>query len=141
LVRLCACLAAGVIVSAQAEKVYQARLSPVPIDVTMMSTIAGSGSITATVRGQTVTFSGTFSGLRSPATTAILHKAQRGTRGPQIGTLQIAKATSGEISGSVPATPQLLQDLERSMIYVQIQSEKAPDGNLWGWLLVQDKKR
>jgi hypothetical protein len=138
---LCVCLTATAILSAQSDKVYQARLSPVPIDMTMMAVIAGSGSISATVRGQTISFNGTFSGLRSPATTAVLHKAIRGTHGPEIGALQIAKATSGEITGSVPVTPQFLQDLERSMIYVQIQSEKAPDGNLWGWLLVQEKKR
>lgn len=109
--------------------------------MTMLSTVAGVGSVTATVTGNVITFSGTFSGLRSPATTAVLHKAQRGTRGPQVATLQVANSTSGQISGTVPATAQILQDIERNMLYVQIQSEKAPDGNLWGWLSLQDKAR
>ena len=127
--------------AAQGGKAYRARLSPVPLDVTMFGTIAGVGSVTATVSGQTLTLSGTFSGLRSPATTAAIRKAQRGMRGPEIAQLQVTKAASGEIQGTIPLTPQLLQDLERSMLYVQLQSDKAPDGNLRGWLLLQDKRR
>jgi len=30
-------------------------------------------------------------------------------------------------------------DLEKGRFYVQLHSEKAPDGNLWGWLLPQEK--
>ena len=28
-----------------------------------------------------------------------------------------------------------IENLERGRWYVQIHSQKAPDGNLWGWLL------
>jgi hypothetical protein len=28
-------------------------------------------------------------------------------------------------------------DLDKGRLYVQLQSEKAPDGNLWGWLMPQ----
>ena len=31
-------------------------------------------------------------------------------------------------------------DLVSGRLYVQLQSEKAPDGNLWGWLLPQEKR-
>jgi hypothetical protein len=127
-------------VSFAQERTYKGRLSPVPLDTTMFSTVAGVGSITATVSGQRITFAGTFSGLRSPATTVNVHRAIRGTRGPVVASLEVTKATSGQISGSIAATPQLLQDLERTMIYVQLQSEKAPDGNLWGWLFLQGKQ-
>ena len=126
--------------SSAQDRVYKGRLSPVPLDTTMFSTVAGVGSVTATVSGQRVTFSGTFSGLRSPATTVVLRRAVRGTRGPVVASLETTTGTSGEISGSVPVTPQLLQDLQRTMLYVQLQSEKAPDGNLWGWLFVQGKQ-
>jgi hypothetical protein len=55
--------------------------------------------------------------------------------GPAIGDLTISKSTSGTISGSIELTPQQLTILRKGGLYVQIQSEKAPDGVLWGWLL------
>ena len=41
---------------------------------------------------------------------------------------------SGEITGVVELTPAQIDDLEKGCVYVQLHSEKAPDGNLWGWL-------
>jgi hypothetical protein len=116
---------------------FKARLSPVPIDATMMSTIAGSGSLTATLSGKQLTITGTFEGLRSPATTAQLHRGIKGVRGPAILDLDltISKAVKGTLSGSVELTPDQIADLRNGRLYVQIQSERAPDGNLWGWLL------
>ena len=131
---------AGRTASAQntsAGETYKARLSPMPIDVTMMSTVAGSGSITATLSGKHLTITGTFEGLRSPATTAQLHRGIRGIRGPAILDLDlmISKAVKGTLTGSVELTPDQTADLRNGRLYVQIQSERAPDGNLWGWLL------
>jgi hypothetical protein len=131
---------AGLTVVAQnapAGETFKARLSPVPIDVTMMSTIAGSGSITATLSGKHLTITGTFEGLRSPATTAQLHRGIKGVRGPAIPDLDltISKAVKGTLSGSVELPPDQIADLRNGRLYVQIQSERAPDGNLWGWLL------
>jgi hypothetical protein len=123
--------------SASAGETYKARLSPVPIDMTMMSTIAGSGSLTATLNGKQLTITGTFEGLRSPATTVQLHRGIKGVRGPVILDLDlmISKAEKGTLSGSVELTPDQIADLRAGRLYVQIQSERAPDGNLWGWLL------
>ena len=131
---------AGRTASAQntpAGEAFKARLSPVPIDVMMMSIIAGSGSIAATLSGKQLTITGTFEGLRSPATTAQLHRGIRGVRGPVIMDLDltIPKAVKGTLSGSVELTPDQIADLRNGRLYVQIQSERAPDGNLWGWLL------
>jgi CHRD domain len=58
-----------------------------------------------------------------------------GVNGPAIGDLTISKAASGTISGSFELTPQQLSSLRKGGLYVQIHSEKAPDGVLWGWLL------
>jgi hypothetical protein len=120
-----------------ASETFKARLSPVPIDVTMMSTIAGSGSLTATLAGKQLTITGTFEGLRSPATSAQFHRGPRGIRGPAIPDLDltVSKAVRGTLSGSVELTPDQIADLRNGRLYVQIQSERAPDGNLWGWLL------
>ena len=37
-------------------------------------------------------------------------------------------------------TPAQVQELSASRYYVQLHSEKAPDGNLWGWLMPQQEK-
>jgi hypothetical protein len=126
---------------AQGAKSFRARLSPVPIDLAMAATIAGSGSVTATLNGNKLSLNGTFDGLKSPATVAKLHKGQRGVRGEPILELTATNATSGTITANLDLTPQQVQDLQQMRLYVQLSSEKAPDGNLWGWLLPQESKR
>jgi len=128
-------------VDAQAAKTYRARLSPVPMDLAMAATVAGSGSATAVLNGSKLTVTGTFEGLKSPATIVQLHRGQRGVRGPAILDLQATKATSGTISGTLDLNPQQVQDLQNARLYIQLHSEKAPDGNLWGWLMLQETKR
>jgi hypothetical protein len=127
--------------SAQAGKSYRARLSPVPLDQAMMATVAGMGSATAVLNGTKLTVTGNFDGLKSPATIVQIHKGQRGVRGPAILDLQATKGTSGTISGTVDLNPQQVQDLQNARLYIQLHSEKAPDGNLWGWLMPQETKR
>jgi hypothetical protein len=122
-------------VGAQSGETFKARLSPVPIDLTMRSTIAGSGSVTAVLVGRKLSITGTFAGLRSPATIARLHRGPKGIRGPAIFELTASQAMSGTISGSLDLTPAQVDDLRNDRFYVQIYSERAPEGNLWGWLL------
>jgi CHRD domain len=122
-------------VAAQSGESFKARLSPVPIDLTMMSTIAGSGSVTAVLVGRKLSITGTFVGLRSPATVARVHRGPKGIRGPAVFDLTVSQTTSGTISGSLDLTPTQVDDLRNNRLYVQIYSERAPDGNLWGWLL------
>jgi CHRD domain-containing protein len=134
----------GLVPSAQQPKTFKARLSPVPIDVSMQATIAGSGSVTAVLTGAKLALTGTFDGLRSPATIAQVHKGpNRGIRGPVISDLAVTKsdAGSGTLSGSIDLTPVQVTDLEKGRLYIQLHSEKAPDGNLWGWLLPQENRR
>ena len=130
---------------AQQPKNFKARLSPVPIDIAMQANIAGAGSITGVLAGNKLTLNGTFEGLRGPATIAQLHKSPtRGMRGPVVAELTVAKGTeptTGTITGAIDLTALQLADLEKGRFYVQLHSEKAPDGNLWGWLLPQEKGR
>ena len=124
--------------SAQNAETFKAHLSPVPINISMMSTIAGSGSLTATLQGKLLTIQGTFEGLRSPATTVQIHRGPKGIPGPAIVNLTdltATKAQKGTVSGTAELTPDQIADLRNGRLYVQIQSERAPDGNLWGWLL------
>lgn len=121
-----------------AVRTFQARLSTVPIDLAMANTIAGTGSATGTLEGRTLVITGKFSGLKSPATVARLHRGpNRGIRGPAVADLAATAAITGEISGSVELTPAQVEDLEKGRLYVQLHSEKAPEGNLWGWLLAK----
>jgi hypothetical protein len=121
--------------SAPSGETFKARLTPVPIDVTMQATVAGMGSLTVVLAGKQVTITGTFEGLRSPATTAQIRRAEKGLRGPAIFDLTVSKAAKGTVSGSFELTPEQIADLRNGLWYVQIQSERAPDGNLRGWLL------
>jgi hypothetical protein len=125
--------------SAGASKTYYARLSTVPIDLTMASTIAGSGSVTGTLKGRTLVLAGKFAGLKTPATVARVHRGPtRGMRGDAIFGLTVnATGTSGELSGTIELSAAQVEDLEKGRLYVQLHSEKAPDGNLWGWLLAK----
>jgi hypothetical protein len=120
---------------AQKAETFKARLSPVPIDVSMQSIIAGSGSLTAKLSGKQLVISGTFEGLRSPATTAQIHRGPKGIPGPAILDIDVTKSLKGTVSGSIELTPEQITDLRSERLYVQIQSERAPKGNLWGWLL------
>jgi len=121
--------------------VYRARLSVVPIDIPMQATVTGSGSATATLKGSTLTITGTFSGLKTSATVARVHRGPRtAMRGPAIGDLTATAATNGTISGTIELTKQHIDDLAAGRLYLQLHSEKAPEGNLWGWLLPETKK-
>ena len=113
-----------------------------PIDLAAQSTIAGSGSATATLKGSTLTINGTFSGLKTAATIARVHRSPKtGMRGVPIGELTATAGMSGTITGSIELTKEQIDDLAAGRLYIQLHSQKAPDGNLWGWLLVPEVKK
>ena len=62
-------------------------------------------------------------------------------RGPAIADLSATKGASGDISGKVELTAAQVADATNGLLYVQVHSEKAPEGNLWGWLLPQEGKK
>lgn len=119
----------------QSPSTFTTRLSPVPVDATTQPSTTGIGSVTATIQGTTLTVRGTFSGLQSPATMARIHVGPRGMRGLAAMELTVTKATSGTIEGTVTLTAVQVDHLRRNRLYIQVHSETAPDGNLWGWLM------
>ena len=128
--------ALAVPVLAQSSETFKARLSAMPADARTRASLAGSGSVSAALTGTKLAINGSFAGLLSEATTASLHSSVgAGVRGPAIGDLTISKATSGTVTGSIELTPQQLGSLRKGGLYLEIHSEKAPDGVLWGWLL------
>jgi len=126
----------GFLALAQSGETYKARLTALPADARTRPELAGIGSASAVLSGSKLTITGSFDGLRSAATTAELHSAvAAGVRGPAIHDLTVSKATSGSISGSVDLTGPQVESLKKGGLYIQIQSEKAPEGVIWGWLL------
>jgi hypothetical protein len=126
----------GLSLAAQSGETFKARLSALAADAKTRADLAGSGSASAVLTGAKLGITGSFEGLRSAATAASLHNGvAAGVTGPVIGDLTISKATSGTITGSIELTPQQVTSLRKGGLYVEIHSEKAPDGVLWGWLL------
>jgi hypothetical protein len=106
------------------------------MDATMRTTVAGSGAAAVRLTGSKLEVTGSFTGLLSPATIAQIRRSPvTGVRGPSIFDLVVTKAASGAISGAFNLTSAQIEDLRKGRLYIQLHSEKAPDGNLWGWLL------
>jgi len=122
-------------VSQNAER-FRIRLTTVPMDGGMRNTVAGFGSASATLAGNKLSITGTFDGLKSPATTAKLNSGvARGVRGNPVADLTVTKSTKGSLTGAVDLTAEQVKGLRDGKLYVEIASEKAPEGNLWGWIL------
>lgn len=127
--------------NAPEKQTFKARLSPVPISADMVTSITGSGSLTAELSGTTLTIAGLFTGLQSPATLAHVHIGERtGLRGPAVFDVRVDHATTGSLSATIDLSEMQIASLRRGFFYVQLHSEKAPDGNLWGWLLASGRK-
>lgn len=131
-----ASISSSFLLAAQNSETLKARLTAVPADARTRPTLAGIGSATATLNGSKLSVTGSFEGLLSPATMAQLHVAvAAGVRGPVVGDLTISKATSGSLSGTFDLTPQQVESAHKGGLYIEINSEKAPDGVIWGWLM------
>jgi hypothetical protein len=129
-------LACALPLTAQAPETYKVRLSPVPVEAKTRADITGLGSASATLLGSKLSINGSFEGLLSPAMAAQIREGPvTGVRGPAVLDLTVAHATSGTVGASLDLTPQQIESLKKGHLYIQIDSQKAPDGNLWGWLL------
>ena len=118
-----------------AEK-YQIHLSPMPFNDAMQPDMTGKGTASATLDGETLTISGTFAGLASPATKAHLSLSRGpGIPGTAVLDLVTSSGTSGKLSGHVKLQPNQVAALKTGKLYVQIDTEKVPTGTLWGWIL------
>ena len=115
---------------------YEAELDPAPFDATNRADVIESiGNLTATLDGNTLTVKGTFSNFTSPATGGSFRIGlAKGVPGDAIGALTVDHARQGSFSGSVKLNATQLAALKREALYVRIDSEKSPDGNVQGWL-------
>jgi len=78
---------------------------------------------------------GTYRGLKSAATAVrVFESAKPGLRGPLVGEFASGGGTTGTFKGTLTLTREQAAAFANGLLYVQLHSEKTPDGNLWGWL-------
>jgi CHRD domain len=98
--------------------------------------VAGTGSVAAELKGNMLTVKGSFSGLASAATRGQLRSGlMTGVPGDAFADLTVTPADSGTLSGTVILDRAHAKALQAGAVYVQLDSEKAPDGTLRAWLL------
>ena len=118
-----------------AEK-YQVYLSAMPFNDATQPLMTGKGSASATLEGDTLSISGTFTGLSGPATNAHLSLSKGpGIPGNPLLDLTLTGGVAGKVTGQIKLDPSQLVALRGRRLYIQIDSEKMPSGHLWGWLL------
>ena len=70
---------------AQSQETYKTRLSPIAATGQNRAAVSGVGTATAVLAGAKLTVTGTFEGLKTPATAVRLHNGvATGARGPAI---------------------------------------------------------
>jgi hypothetical protein len=115
---------------------YDAEMDPAPFDATNRADVIGSiGNATATLDGSTLKVHGTFANLKSPATIGSFRIGlAKGVPGDAIGSLTVEHALKGSFSGTIKLTAAQISALNKQSLYIRIDSEKSPEGNLQGWL-------
>lgn len=138
-----AILAISAVALAQAPQVYKAQLRIVPIanaagraNIDESATVFATANVTGTLAGTRLTVNGSFEGFKNPASIAQIRTGPSlGVRGPVVFELTVTKATKGTISGTFDLTPEQVNLLKNSRLYVQIHNTNTPEGALWGWFL------
>jgi hypothetical protein len=121
--------------SAADSTVFKVRLSPLGVTNATVNTTTGLGNATATLNGSQLTIDGAFEGLTGNATSANVRRGAKGIPGPVVFDIAIAKTPSGKINATLTLTPEQIADLRAGRLYLQIHSEKAPEGSIRGWML------
>ena len=120
--------------SADAAEGYQTNIGPTPLNGSNRANVLGRGAVLASLDGTKFTLHGSFAGLATPATDAHLCMGNvMGGTGPAIFDIAVTQAVNGEVSGTVTFTPDQVAALKAGKIYLLLDSQNAPKGNLWGW--------
>lgn len=123
---------------AEKSEKYQAYLSPMPHNDAMHANFSGKGGAIAVLDGDTISLNGTFTGLASTATKAHLGLSKAaGIPGELILDVTVTPAVEGKVAATVKLDKTQIEELKKGRLYIQIDSEKAPKGNLWGWLFAE----
>jgi hypothetical protein len=116
-------------------EVYEARLSPLGVTNATVDTTTGNGHARAALSQNQLTIEASFAGLTGAATAAAVRRGPKGIPGPAVFELKVPTASSGTINATFELTPEQLKDLREARLYLQIHSERAPEGSIRGWLL------
>jgi CHRD domain len=131
-----ALLLAAASLQAVADDSFQFRLSPGSRLVGTRAMSSGSGEVSATLSGNTLSLDGKYEGLlAAPATAQLAMGSAPGVRGPKIADLAISSGASGTVSGKVKLDRKQLALFHKGGLYIEIDSAAAPEGDLWGWVL------
>jgi hypothetical protein len=121
--------------SSAAAQQFAGDLDPAPHDFANRDNVVGAGMVSAILSGTTLTITGSFTGLTSPATAAHLKMGlAMGVPGATIGELSATHSAKGEISGSIKLNSTQIAALRKGALYIQLDSVKGTDGNSWAWL-------
>lgn len=60
-----------------------------------------------------------------------------GIPGKPIFDVIVPSAVEGKVAGIFKLDKDQIAALQKGQVYIQIDSEKARNGNLWGWLLAE----
>ena len=129
-----------------AAQTYTTHLESVALSPAQRPNVNGVGDVRAVLDGHTLTISGTFEGLPTPATRARIFRGfVVGAPGDPILDLAVSSATSGTISGTQRLSSEQVRALREERLYIQIDSVgapgtvsgafSAPNGTVWGWLM------
>ena len=92
----------GVVSVAVAAEKYQVYLSALPFTDATKPIMSGKGSASATLEGNTLSISGTFTGLSGPATKAHLSVSRGpGIPGNAFADLKLAGDVAGKVTGQI----------------------------------------
>jgi hypothetical protein len=119
-----------------ADAQYATALDPSAFDNSTVKNNVGSGHVSATLSGSTLTITGDYAGMNFDATAAHVKLGlAKGEPGHVIGELKVSGGTSGQISGSIKLNAAQIKALNLGDISVVVDNSKAGQfGSLWGWL-------
>ena len=114
---------------------YEVKLAPLPRDGREPN-LTGEGHVRADLYpGNQLSISGNFHGFTSDATeVSLLESHLPGMRGEPVALLNLIKAPNGTFWGTIPLTDAQAKALAEGRLYIQVDSQKAEDGTIWGWL-------
>lgn len=97
----------------------------------------GDGNVTAALATRTLSISGDYKALASPVTKVRLltGTAPGVPSGTPLAELKASGGTAGAVSAQLLLTPAQINLLKAGRLYVQVETEAAPGGALWGWLM------
>jgi len=120
---------------------YGDHMGTMPAANVNRASMSGRGMVSATLADNTLTIEGTFEGLKSPATGVAVFAGETGQMGvdqvktaTNIGTIAAADV-SGSFSGTVELTDEQIALLNGNGIFVVVQTEANPGGEIRGWLV------